>query len=354
MNLPSISQALVRLILPVFLLSLAGCNLPSDQPTTPTLDVTQAYQTVQARLTQAVARTPKTTPTSPPTSTATSAPTVSTLPPRTPTVAVTAPSDSLCDQALPGSPIDVSIPDDTEMQPGQDFTKTWRLQNAGTCAWDQGYSLVWFYGERLGAPESLPLSGSVGPGETVDISVDMQAPQAPGSYISYWKLRNPAGVLFGIGPSGGAAFWVKINVVARGTGTVTITPTLQTTMTATLSPTPGAQAAGATILQDLDGLDLDTNQLNSGSVDVVYQVGDEDHSLAPQGAAAIAIFGANRPGLTDCQNLALGNAAIQVDSLVGYYLCYRTDMDLPGRMQVTALSAETGTLNLDIFTWAIP
>ena len=47
----------------------------------------------------------------------------------------------------------------------------------------------------------------------VDLTVNMTAPAASGTYTGYWRLRNPGGVLFGITPAGGT-FLVKIIVVA--------------------------------------------------------------------------------------------------------------------------------------------
>ena len=333
---------------------LTACNMPSDQATTPTLDVTQAYETVQARLTQAIAQTPKITQTNPPASTPTqtSAPTQPTVAVQTPTTAATRPPTDLCDQALPGNPIDVTIPDDTEMLPGEEFTKTWRLQNAGTCAWTGDYSLVWFSGEQFDAPASVRLDGTVDPGETVDLSVDMKAPDTPGNYISYWKLKNASGVLFGIGPSGGSAFWVKINVVAQAT--TTITPTLPMTATATISPTPDAWVSGSASLQLGDQYDLDTNLVNTAAVDLIYLKLNQNYVLTPQSSARIAIFGANQPSLMECQSLPLGTAPVVIDNLVGYHLCYQTDMGLPGRMRIAALDSTSGQVDVDIYTWRIP
>src|SRR5512135_269401 len=37
---------------------------------------------------------------------------------------------------------DVSIPDGTVIARGKSFTKTWSLQNTGTCNWTRNYSLV--------------------------------------------------------------------------------------------------------------------------------------------------------------------------------------------------------------------
>jgi len=106
-------------------MSLAGCNLPARATTTPTLNVTQAYQTVEARLTEAISRTATISPTQP---RATETPGEPTAPPTQGNETATqdtaqTPSVS-CDQALPGVPIDVTIPDDSSLRPGEKFTKT--------------------------------------------------------------------------------------------------------------------------------------------------------------------------------------------------------------------------------------
>jgi hypothetical protein len=67
-------------------LALTGCNLPgSGEAGTPTLDVTQAYQTVQARLTEAIQLTPSVTES--PRPEATNPPTAQTSPPASPPTA---------------------------------------------------------------------------------------------------------------------------------------------------------------------------------------------------------------------------------------------------------------------------
>ncbi|MGD8604803.1 MAG: NBR1-Ig-like domain-containing protein, partial [Anaerolineales bacterium] len=107
---------------------------------------------------------------------------------------------------------DVTIPDDTFIDPGDSFTKTWRLKNLGTCTWTSSYALVFSHGDQMGGPGSVPLSGTVNPGGTVDLSVNLTAPGSEGTYQGYWMLRNGNGVLFGIGGSGDSPFWVKIKV----------------------------------------------------------------------------------------------------------------------------------------------
>lgn len=133
-------------------------------------------------------------------------------------------SAKLCNQAAPGVPIDVTIPDDTRMEPGKTFTKTWRLVNTGTCSWSTDYTISVFSGEPMGAPPGVSLPNNVAPGQSVDVSVDLVAPQAAATYQGNWKLRNANGEWFGIGPNGNSPFWVKI--IVAGTPVGTITPTV--------------------------------------------------------------------------------------------------------------------------------
>ncbi|MEW6568512.1 MAG: NBR1-Ig-like domain-containing protein, partial [Chloroflexota bacterium] len=110
---------------------------------------------------------------------------------------------------------DVNYPDGTDVAPGAAFTKTWRLRNNGTCTWTSSYALVFDHGTAMGAPASVSLTpGTVAPGQTVEVSVNLTAPAAPGTYQAFFMLRNASGVLFGIGDAGTAAFWVKVDVVS--------------------------------------------------------------------------------------------------------------------------------------------
>jgi hypothetical protein len=108
---------------------------------------------------------------------------------------------------------DVTVPDDTPFTPGEVFTKTWRLQNLGSCTWDADYGLFFAGGEHMAAPDSLPLTVTVPPGEVADISVSLTAPEMPGGYRGEWQLVEPEGSLFGIGPGSDRPFWVQIVVL---------------------------------------------------------------------------------------------------------------------------------------------
>lgn len=91
---------------------------------------------------------------------------------------------------------DVTVPDDTTMSPGQDFVKTWRVKNAGSCPWGDGYELVYadYADEMSGQPQAL--TQVVQPGQEVEVSIQFTAPDAIGEYLSAWQMSNPAGVTF--------------------------------------------------------------------------------------------------------------------------------------------------------------
>jgi hypothetical protein len=116
---------------------------------------------------------------------------------------------------------DVTVPDGTRYDPGATFTKTWRLRNIGTCTWAKdAYTMVFDSGTQMGSTASVPMPMNVAPGQDVDLSVNMTAPNAAGHYIGYWKFKNSAGVLFGIGIYANKSWWVEINVLGGGPGGV--------------------------------------------------------------------------------------------------------------------------------------
>ena len=53
---------------------------------------------------------------------------------------------------------DVTISDGTTLGRGANFTKTWRIQNVGTCSWSPSFSLVFAGGDQMNAPASVGLS----------------------------------------------------------------------------------------------------------------------------------------------------------------------------------------------------
>ena len=94
---------------------------------------------------------------------------------------------------------DVTVPDGTVMKPGNDFTKTWTLKNTGTCKWDDGYVFAFVSGDKMdGYDVTLKKSSDfVDPGESINLSVDMTAHLAEGTYSGCWKMKDDNGFFFG-------------------------------------------------------------------------------------------------------------------------------------------------------------
>ncbi|MCX6044907.1 MAG: transporter substrate-binding domain-containing protein, partial [Chloroflexi bacterium] len=92
---------------------------------------------------------------------------------------------------------------------GQDFAKSWRLRNSGTCAWEPDFQLVYVNGNRAEAAmggSPLAIGQRVEPGATVDLTVSLRAPQSYGAFQGFWMLRDNTGKLFG------ETIWVGIQI----------------------------------------------------------------------------------------------------------------------------------------------
>ncbi len=105
--------------------------------------------------------------------------------------------------------------DDHNMQappilvPGQDFSKGWRVQNDGTCPWPAEFELAFANGNRIESAmggSSVKLGNAVQPGEQIDITVNLRAPQTYGTFQGFWRMRDTAGQAFG------ETVWVGVQV----------------------------------------------------------------------------------------------------------------------------------------------
>jgi len=107
---------------------------------------------------------------------------------------------------------DVTFSENSEIEPGATFIKTWRFRNEGDIAWPPGI-LVKYIGkggsDQMGAPEIVPVPGIVQPNETVDVSVLLTAPTESGRYTGYWRLYDPT-----IEKKFGPRFWVQVTVLS--------------------------------------------------------------------------------------------------------------------------------------------
>ncbi len=90
---------------------------------------------------------------------------------------------------------DVTVPDGAPLDAGEQFVKTWRVRNSGETTWGAGYELAFFGDDQMDGPDSVPLPPAK-PGEAVEVSVMLTAPDKSGSQRSTWKPRDPQGKFF--------------------------------------------------------------------------------------------------------------------------------------------------------------
>lgn len=91
---------------------------------------------------------------------------------------------------------DVTVPDNTQFDNGEEFDKTWKMRNTGTCAWPDDTVLAFSSGDQMDAPDSVEV-GPLAPGAEVDITVHMKAPADPGRYTGLWQLKTSDGFFGG-------------------------------------------------------------------------------------------------------------------------------------------------------------
>jgi len=130
---------------------------------------------------------------------------------------------------------DVTVPDNTQVNAGSPFTKTWRISNAGTCIWASDYTLSYYSDERMGAPDSVPLAITY-PGQTLDLSVDLTAPTSIGTHRGNFVIKNEKGLIISVDDD--SRLWFIIDVVGTAVvPTATSAPATATSAAATAIPT---------------------------------------------------------------------------------------------------------------------
>ena len=95
---------------------------------------------------------------------------------------------------------DITYPDNSEVKPGEDFQKVWRVKNSGTCTWDEGYKLAFIAGGKDLDPYSYEFKKSsdfVAGGATADLGINLTAPLKEGTYTATWRMQSDSGVYFG-------------------------------------------------------------------------------------------------------------------------------------------------------------
>jgi len=191
---------------------LSACG-PTATPAAPTQDVnaiyTQAAATIVGGITQTAAAMPSATPV-PPTATPepSATPTEAQIAALTPTPAPVTGSTASTATAVPVDPATafgcynatfiahVTQPYAPAFNPGDKFTKTWRVKNTGSCDWPRGFKLMFISGDRFGA-DTIEIGQKVITGSYAEVSLNMTAPYLTGVVSSNWQLATDIGKPFG-------------------------------------------------------------------------------------------------------------------------------------------------------------
>jgi len=110
----------------------------------------------------------------------------------------------------------ITVPDGQVFPPGSTFIKCWKVLNDGNVDWPEDTEVSFVGGDsfHVSQPASYPLGGTK-PGEHRNAwTGELTAPERPGKYLSYWRLRD------GLGNAFGQAFWIDIEVLEPVSGSV--------------------------------------------------------------------------------------------------------------------------------------
>ena len=106
---------------------------------------------------------------------------------------------------------DVTIPDGTLVDRGEWITKTWTLENYGTCPWSENYKVVWNDANLENQQKLFDVGTALQPGEQAEISVSFPVQGNGATHISF-LLADTNGETFGLGPQMRGDLYIEYRV----------------------------------------------------------------------------------------------------------------------------------------------
>ena len=178
-----------------------------------------------------------------------------------------------------------------EVEPGEAFQKGWQIRNTGTCTWSEGYFIQYVRGNDPAAQmdgRPTAISGTVEPGQTYDMYVNLVGPEQAGKFVGYWQMHDAVDVPFG------QTIWVAIQVPGapptpteteepeppEPTATATEIPPEPTATEAPPEPTPepGSDLLGITWVLEGYRVEIEDEELTDPieDVDVLLNFDEDD------------------------------------------------------------------------------
>lgn len=188
------------------------------------------------------------------------------------------------DAALVSAATEPNLP---EFQPRQEFNRLWRIQNTGSCPWNNNYRLALVDGARMGAPAEIAMPNTA-PGATAQLSVKMTAPANTGSAAAVWQVTTPGGERFG------PPFDATIRVSKPGTRVCNGSPVITS-----FRANPATIAAGQSARLSWGLVDnADTAEIDNG----IGGVGTPDErSVSPAATTTYTLTARCGPNVTQAQ-----------------------------------------------------
>ncbi len=90
----------------------------------------------------------------------------------------------------------------------------------------------------MSSPDFVFLPSNVLPGQTVDLSMNLIAPEVAGKYQGNWQFEAPSGKVFGVGDAADQPIWLRIRVITPSINTSTTTPAPSSVATSTETTFP--------------------------------------------------------------------------------------------------------------------
>ncbi|KAJ7786588.1 hypothetical protein B0H16DRAFT_1490973 [Mycena metata] len=179
---------------------------------------------------------------------------------------------------------DVTLPDGQIFPPGAEFMKCWQMVNSGGVDWPAETELVYVAGERLaresGGPSAVAV-GSVKIGAEVELwTGELKAPESEGHYVSYWRLRDGEGNLFGDN------IWICINVAETRSNESSLSSSSIIVMPRGAQSVPTSSASGAPgvsrgEVEEDEGSEHDSDTSSVSLISVPTSEDDEEWASVP-------------------------------------------------------------------------
>mmetsp|Transcript_48150 Transcript_48150/g.35343 ORF Transcript_48150/g.35343 Transcript_48150/m.35343 type:complete len:620 (+) Transcript_48150:69-1928(+) len=192
---------------------------------------------------------------------------------------------------------DVTYPDGSVVQPGDEFVKVWRVRNDGPTAWPEGVILVAAGGDSMLFGESQEKLPALAAGEEGEISLELTAPSKSGLFTAYFRAQTKDKQFFG------HRLWSTV-MVAEPPVATSASPESSSVVSAVAAPSP----MSALVMSEEDWVDAQQTSgvaesgISSSNFNSSVSVLPSTAFVAPVGITATAASSMSSPSSSSSIN----------------------------------------------------